>query len=422
MKLFKGVITSTVLQKYCKGLIVAARIYADVAGNKCSCGGKFTKRIPHPDAPSFIVPKCDKCDSNPPLYLLDVDTVERSGRKDRIKIRFTQNGDRLDSAFRAIFTINEIIREIESGVFDLRKYSSLEERKSLIFSNVLKEYLASLEKTAGPKYLKDTRQIVSKHIEPYFGKFEVSSISSQMIRKYRSIPTKHERTRDKVVGALRAIMGWAKANDYISEKPDFDTIPRSKKRKEIISMDLALKTINLMHKEMYKDMYRLMLIYPMRPCEVRALKWFNINFESGKHGTITIDHHFSDEVYLPGRKSIKEGEASSLTWNLNAETREIFMKYRNKKIMDINWKDQFIFINRYGNHVSDETLRDAWNNARKKAGHNFVPYVCRHRAATELYKKLGGDLVKLKKVGGWTNITTPGDTYLRPDIDMDDLF
>lgn len=406
---------------------MAARIYADVAGNKCSCGGKFTKRIPHQDAPNFIVPKCDKCDSNPPVYLLDVDTVDKNGKKGREKVRHTQNGDRIDSAFRAIFTINEIIKEIENETFDLRKYLAQEERKSFKFSSVLDDYIDHLTKQkerldVTPKYFKDQLGLIKREIRPFFEKFDVTAIDKHLIRRFKDSYTTKFTTRNKSLASLRTILSYAKDYGLINEKPDFDPIPRSSKRKDIISLELALKTVDLMHKEMYRDMYTLMLTYPMRPCEVRALKWFNIDLSKGDYGTVTVDHHFSDEQYLKGRKSIKEGECASLTWPLTEKTREIFLKYKNNKVMQLDWKNQYVFINRFGSHVSDETLRESWSNARKKAGHKFPPYVCRHRTATELYKKLGGDIVKLKKVGGWTNISTPGDTYVRPDDDMKGLF
>lgn len=405
-------------------MIVAARIYADVKGNLCPCGGKFSQRIPYQECPSFIIPKCNSCGSNPALFVIDADTIGINGKPGREKIRHSQNGDRLDSVFKTVFTINNIISEITNGTFDIRRYSSVEDRKALIFSNVASEYISHLERRLArgeitPKYIKDQKGLIKRELIPYFWTTEISSITSVKVSRFKDSYTSKERTRDVSLGALKTLLKYAKKNEYISEMPDFDPIGRAKKRKNIIPLDLAKRTVELMHKEMYRDMYTLMLTYPMRPCEVRALKWFNIDFDKN---TITVDHHFSDENYLQGRKSIKQGEASSLTWKLNAETREILLRHKNQKVISLDWKNSFIFINRYGNHVSDETIRDAWVNARKKAGHTYQAYECRHRTATEIYKRLNGDIVKLKKVGGWTNITTPGDTYVRPDDNFDDLF
>jgi integrase len=412
------------LTKYCKGFIVAARIYADTSGNKCQCGGVFSARVPHPDDKSVLVPRCDKCNEYPPLFHIDADALDINGGKIRVKIRNDQNNTRLDKISKVMFTLERIQQEIMEGTFDVRKYDSKASRERYRFDNYIAEYLAYQEVKLSigklsPKGLRDKIGLINRELMPFFKNVEINRINNPMISRFKDTYKDKFRTRDLALGELKAILNQAVKDEMINTCPKFDPIPRSRTRKEVISMDLAKQTIALMHKEMYRDMYTLLTIYPMRPCELRALKWENIDFVKDE---FTITHHFSDEVRIAGRKSIKEDEDKGrITYPMNAEARIIFNKYRPQTLVSMNWKEQYVFIGRFGNHISGETLADAWRNARKKLGHSFEAYECRHATTSELYNKLNGDLVKLKNVSGHTNVSTL-ERYVRSKTDMRDLF
>lgn len=409
-------------------MIVAARIYADVPNNLCSCGGKFTKRISHPFNKETIIPTCDRCNGHPLLYLVDVDGLDKNNKKKRFKIRNSQNNERLTNINKVTFTIDTILKEIKDGSFNVEKYESKESKKHLIFKNYVATYLKfqDLRLKDGqitPKGHLDKCGLIKREVIPFFGEMDITTITKATINLFKEsfMGKDKDRTRDLALGELKTILRRACGQDLIVKVPLFDPIKRAKTRTSIISLELAIKTVALMHKQIYRDMYAIMLTYPIRPCEIRSLKWTNINFDTDE---FTIDHHFSDETLIKGRKSIKDGEMATMTYPMGSVARDIFLKYLeeldNKK--KDNWKEQLIFINSYGNHVSGESLRDAWTNAKVKAGHSFHAYECRHAIGTDIYQRSGGDLIATSKAFGHTTTTMTAKHYLRPEIDKRKLY
>lgn len=401
---------------------MAARIYADVPGNKCQCGGVYSKRVPHPDDHNVIVPKCASCDAYPSLFLIDADARDLNGGKIRVKIRHTQNSDRLDKMSKVLFTLERIAQEINEGSFDIRKYDSAISKEAFIFKNYAKEYEAHHERRLvrgdiTPKGLLDKKGLIKRELLPFFGNHELSRINLSLINKFRDSYVSKFRTRDLALGELKALLNQAVKDGLLQVAPKFDPIPRSKIRGDVIPMDVARETVARITNEKYRDMYSILLIYPLRPSELRALKWKNLDFENN---TINITHHFSDETLIKGRKSIKEGEKSQLTYPLSIEARSIFNKYRAQKVMALNWKESFVFTGYQGRHISGEAFSEAWRKARKGL-HTFDAYECRHATTSELYSKLNGDLIKLKKVSGHTNVTTL-ERYVRDRSDLSELF
>lgn len=415
------------LATFCKGMIVAARIYADVPNNKCSCGGSFTRRISHPDDKDLIVPKCTKCDSYPSLFLIDADALDVNGAKIRIKIRNTQNGERLDRMSKVSYTLERVLGEIKEGTFDVRKYASSTTREAFIFKNFVGEYLKLQEcklrdNQITPKGLKDKIGLINRELLPFFSGIDICSINGPMINKFKNsyMSKNKDRTRDLALGDLKAILRQAVKEGLLNTLPPFDPIDKAKTRDEVVSMELAIKTISLMHKQIHRDIYTLLITYPMRPCEARALKWRNINFEQKE---FTVDHHFSDEVLIAGRKSIKSGKMSTMTYPITSEALEIFLRCKNKlKVVPINLMDEFIFKNPHGNHVSEESVSESWRNARKKAGHSFKAYECRHAVSGEIYARSGNDLLATSEATGHTNTGTLSSRYLRVKIDKKKLY
>lgn len=414
-------LNSMPIVKFCKGTIVAARVYADVKGGKCPCGGSFSKRVPYDDEPLLMLPVCEACSKRPPLYVIDVDGKDENGLPIKFRIRNTKDAERLTSPTKVAYIINVIQREILDGSFNVRHYDSSRSKESFIFKNYVKEYLEHhhrrlLRKEISPKGLKDKEGLIRRELLPFFGNMEIFRIKDAVIAKFKDGYTDRLRTRDLALGELKTILNQAHRDDLIKFTPKFEPIPRAKKRDEIIPLELAKKTVEMIATQLHRDMYSLLLIYPIRPGELRALQWKNVDFSKGK---FTIDQHFSDEVLTPGRKSVGlDKKQGSISFPINPVAREIFMRHR---ILDITPINAFVFLNKFGKPVSESTLWGAWDCARKKLGHSFAPYECRHRAASELYKKVGGDLIKMKEVGGWTNVTTI-ERYVTTESDDRDLF
>lgn len=415
------VLNSMPIIKFCKGTIVAARVYADVKGGKCSCGGSFSKRVPYSDDKLLKLPVCEQCSERPVFYVIDVDAKDENGNPLKFRIRNTKDSERLDSPTKVAYIIQVIQREMMEGSFNVRHYDSSKSKEAFIFKNYVVEYLAHHERRLqrgeiSPKGLKDKEGLIRRELLPFFGNMEIFRIKDAVIRKFKDSYVDKLRTRDLALGELKALLNQAQRDGMITVAPKFEPIPRAKKRDEVISIEMARKTIEAMPKQIYRDFYSLLLIYPMRPGELRALKWSEVNLSKGE---FTVCYHFSNEERIPGRKSIgKEKKEGSIIFPINQEAREIFYRLRSASIVSLN---DFVFLSRFGRYLSEATVWEAWNLARKRVGHNFAPYECRHASASELYKKVNGDLIRMKEVGGWTNTSTL-ERYVTDRSDNSGLF
>lgn len=402
---------------------MAARIYADVRGKPCPCGGAFSKRVPHPDDNQVIVPKCDQCEKYPSLFLIDVDIKDLNGAPDRVKIRSDQNNQRLDKISKVIFTLETIQKEIAEGSFDVRKYDSKASRDSFIFQNYyFDKYLPKYEgptatKKMSPKGLKEKKGFFKRELLPYFGKKDITKLNSAEIKKFKDSYKTKFRTRDLALGELKALLNEAVEDGLIVIPPRFEPIPRAKQRTQVIDHSVAIDTIPFILKRVYREMFEILTSYILRQCELTALTWDKVDFVKEE---FTIDCHHSDGIVIPGRKSISEGERASMTYKMTPRVKQIFLERLPSKVVSMNWKSQPVFLNQYGNVVSVESLRDSWARARKRAGHTHQAYECRHATATAFSVKFNGNLNKLKVTGGWTSLAML-DRYVHEKNDMEGL-
>lgn len=417
-------LNSMPLAKFCKGLILSARVYADTPGYKCQCGGVFKKRIPHSDHEDILVPKCNACNKYPPVFHIDADAKDPNGNKIRVKIRNDQNNARLDNISQVIFTLQTIQKEIMEGEFDVTRYVSKEARESFRFKNYVLEYIKEhearlLKGDITPKGLRDKKQIINKQLVPYFGGHDLTKINQPLILKFQRSYIKNFRTRDLALGELKTILKQAVKDGKLKVSPPFDKIPKANTRENIITLELIHETIAKIPQKLYRDMLAIMTVYPLRPSELRALRWVDVDFIKDE---IHIKGHFSDEVWIKGRKSISSGKKSELKYPLLKEIRAILNHYRASRVPMLDRENDFIFKGIHGTHVQDEAFAKAWREARKVIGHEHQMYEIRHRCLTEFGKRHKGDIMKMQKFSGHTNANTLLDRYIHDDSDMRDYF
>lgn len=414
-------LNSMPLAKFCKGSIVAARIYADVTGNKCQCGGVFNKRVEHSDHVGLLVPRCNACNQYPTLFHIDADAKDANGNNIRVKIRNDQNNNRLENISQVIFTLQTIQKEIMEGEFDVCRYVSKDARESFRFKNYVATYEEMQERRLErgeitPKAIRDKKSLIKNHLLPHFGNKDLIQINGPAIVQFREKYTEHFRSRDLAIGELRTIMRQAKKDGKIKVVPDFDKIPKAKTRQNIISMELINETIAAVENKLYRDMLTLMTIYPFRPSEIRALRWTDYDITRNK---IIVRGHFSDEVWIGGRKSISEGEKSQMSYDLIPRAKAILNQYRGTdRLRSLDPETDWIFKGIHGTHIQDEALADAWRTARKIVGHKHHLYEIRHRCLTEFGKRVKGDIMKMQKFSGHTNANTLMERYIRDDSDL----
>lgn len=68
------------------------------------------------------------------------------------------------------------------------------------------------------------------------------------------------------------------------------------------------------------------------------------------------------------KKDKKEG---SISFPINQEAKEIFRRLR---LADIASFEGYVFVSRFGRHLAEASVWEAWNLGRKRVGHAFAPY------------------------------------------------
>lgn len=222
-----------------------------------------------------------------------------------------------------------------------------------------------------------------------------------MIKKFKSSFTDKLRTRDQSLSELKTILNYAYEYELIQRMPRFERIPKAKVKESILSFEQAAEVVQAMDEQFYIDAFSILLIYPIRPGELRVLQWQDIDF---KKQTITIQRHLSDGAVLPGRKSQGLDKAKGkMSFPLTPEAKEIFSRRRDTLV-----DTHFIFHGRKGkdHFMSPTTLPRIWNKTREKMGLKYTAaYEMRHALGTKIYKETK-DIYAASELLGHTNITT----------------
>ncbi len=400
-----------------KGFFLSAKIYSDVKGNKCSCGGSFTGKE---TIKSKEVPCCDICGANPNKFRIMAKIIDINGNPKRITIRHCQMGDRLKDVFDCLSLLRRIKDEIKEGVFDVRNYESKDFQESLIYSNFYNKYIdlqkrreESGEITSAT--LIDKISLNKNHLMPFFKNIRISSITSIRINEFRDQYVGYSRKRDKALGELRVILRYAKRIGSIREIPEFDKISPSRERQSVLDIETCEKIIDEINNPYYKKVIRFLRIYPIRPGELRTLKYRDLDLIKR---TLTISSHMSADKEIEGRKSSKKGEKlSTLTLPLTEDALDII----NTLPIPIN-KNSYLFSGRGGKRLGDRTLNKYWNEAQERLGlerHDL--YELKHARLFEIAEMTDGDLLKVRDSAGHSNIKT-SMKYLKQGSDLKAVF
>lgn len=157
---------------------------------------------------------------------------------------------------------------------------------------------------------------------------------------------------------LRVILGYAFSLQKIPFVPPFPKIEKSNMRnvENFLSHEEQKKVILAVDNPTYSMMIEVMAMYALRPCEVRALQWQDLDFHKN---IIKIQRHFSRSQLVDMRKSSKKAHYLPIT--------ERFMEIIHALPFSIK-KDDFVFKGKEGGAVGEKVLSNAWNKAIIKTG------------------------------------------------------
>lgn len=360
-------LTNTTVIKFNKGLFMGGSIWPDQRA--CACGGKWTKQTFRKQR--YFV--CSDCDTEPKYFVLRKYLPIPGQRGRPVPIRYDQSGRRFTSIALAESARELINTLILTGKFDYTDFMGKEGRAAHLFSNFITgKYLPyyELQLKNGlykPSSMAAKKQYIKNHLMPKFGDVTLKNITKGAINDFYGTSTASPRMKDLIAQELKRILNYAKEIDLISEVPKF---PKQKKAKlkdaeKFLTYDDQLKVLDRIDDDRYRTMISILCYIPIRPSEIRALKWSDLDF---KNGTLWIRRHVTiRSIVVDGRKSNDDKHTLPITPELMSIIESLPRPI---------YQDEYMFKGDRQEIISEHCLSRAWAKAIKLAG---LPYVDLYR-------------------------------------------
>lgn len=390
---------------------LSEKIYSDVKGNACACGGKFTA---YKEVEGIDFPTCAACGKTPPRLRIRAKLMDAHLETHYAFIRHNLLGERLTSVAKALGVIDRVREDKKAGTFDFRKYDSAKNREHLAFDKFSTDYLAHQSARVDAKLISpksfEAKQSAVAHLRKYFGTFEINRINRGHVAKFKASFTQHFRARDLALGELKTMLNYAVENELIKEAPPFAKIDRSSKREEVITAAEALRVIGMIESPTVRAIVIMLAAYPVRPSEMRALQWRDLDYARNE---VTFGRHFSGDVLMDGRKSSTKGVTLPITAALKDYLRSLPMPLN---------REEFIFTLPGQSFIKKRQLEYYWSAAAAKAKVDSTLYELRHAKLTDIAEKSNGNILTMLKASGHTNSKILLERYVRPEVDMKEYF
>lgn len=337
--------------------------------------------------------------------------IGEDGKACRVDIRFNKSGERLVDIDEAKHVARSIDYDIKSGRFDPNDYKPKKVTSALVFKNYFEQkYLPAQKLRFNSGELSKgglrKKESLCKHLVEYFGEMDIRKISRSDVMEFRDSFKSGMRTRDLATQELSVIFNYAYDREVIQRKPNLPKMKKASIRNvEKFLTDIEQeKILQAIKNPKYKAMIECLIIFAMRPSEIRALQWRDLDF---KNEVISIRRSFSDGSHLQtGRKS-------------NDVTHYLPMIERFKEVIrqlprSIKSED-FIFKGQQGGAVNERALRTAWNDAIKKVNEGLRAsekieevelYEGTKHSRLSFLKRQGHSDDQLMLLSGHTNVET----------------
>lgn len=336
----------------------------------CKCGGKFVKKE-FRGANYF---SCDKCDKDPAFFRVRRYLPGPFGEKGKtVEIRYDSNGKRLTSIQAAHATMEYIDGLVSNNKFDPAEFMIKEANNMLIFENFInKKYIPHYEtrlKTGEykPSSMQAKKQYLRNFLLPMLKGKNIREIKGGFIKEFNDKIEASPRMRDLVLQELKTILNYARSIDMVEFVPPFPQAKRAKLKdpEKFLTKDQQLEVLDHVDNEKYKTMLSILCYFPLRPSEIRALKWCDLDF---KTGFLLIRRHVTiRSVVIDGRKSTEDLHSLPITPE--------FLKLIEHLPRPIQ-QDEYIFKGEVGEITSEHCLSRAW---KKAMALTKLPYVDMYR-------------------------------------------
>ncbi|MEA1963481.1 MAG: site-specific integrase [Patescibacteria group bacterium] len=242
-----------------------------------------------------------------------------------------------------------------------------------------------------PSEIRGKRIMLNKHLYPFFGKIPINQITTMQIEKFKAEKERAKLDKKTINNYLSCLSCCLKhARDWL-ELEKLPVIKRLKAPKTTMDFLTEKESETLLNNcvGIWQEMVYFVLKTGARFGELRALKWQDINWETG---------------VLSIKRSIFRGIIGAPKSNQSRHIKlipELHKMLNNRKR-----KSGFIFSNGKGEIIEENKVRRELWRAYERAGLRRVGWhMLRHSFASHLAMK-GAPLIAIQELMGHSSITT----------------
>jgi integrase len=279
----------------------------------------------------------------------------------------------------------------------------------LTFGEAAKKNLAERVVRLAPRSVQTERERL-KPLCSVFGPVKVHRITVEMVRTYvagRKTANVANKTINLELGVLRGVMKRAKLWHHLSD--DIKPLPVHTQIGRAMTLDEKLRLAKTAGMKPEWQNARLAMVLAlnttMRACEIKALRWYDVDFLAG---TVTI------------RRSKTEAGQRVIPLNDDAlrATREL---YRRASAIGGTHPDHYVFPacenERFDPTIPQKSWRSAWRSLRKAAGIAALRFHdLRHHAITELAESQASDATIMAIAGHVSRQMLEHYSHVRLDL------
>lgn len=249
--------------------------------------------------------------------------------------------------------------------------------------------------------------LLDKHIIPYFKSYRLDEIKPSDVKAFQSklLKTLTPQSVKNVRSVLSKILEDARMDEIIDKNPVSYTRPPKVVTEDDDMMPFTLEETGTLIKNakgFFKHYLIVAFFTGMRSGELIALKWDDIDFNSGK---IVVRRTKSEGI----EGSPKTGK--SRTIDMLDEVRAAL----SEQYKETGLRSEYVFITRKGKPFSrSASIQETyWKPLLKRCGIAYrVPYNTRHTFAS-LMLLHGEDILWVSKMLGHTNVSTTTKYYIK---------